>query len=240
MSEAVVGGDGTLEYIVAASKPWHRAMFEDRRRNLPGRWTYVESKRELEEILQISVPRYIFFLHWNWLVPENVVAEHECVCFHMTDLPFGRGGSPLQHLILKGRVETRLTALRMVAEMDAGPVYAKRRLDLDGSAEEIYLRAAAMSWDLVEWIVQVQPQPEPQSGAVTVFHRRTPEDSRLPTASTVPGLYDFIRMLDAPTYPKAFIEYGCFRIEFYGAKMAADGLEARATIQAVGDSSDAQ
>ncbi len=27
--------------------------------------------------------------------------KFECVCFHMTDVPYGRGGSPLQNLIIR-------------------------------------------------------------------------------------------------------------------------------------------
>jgi hypothetical protein len=64
----------------------------------------------------------------------------------MTDVPFGRGGSPLQNLIVRGRRETKLTALRMSREFDAGPVYMKEPLSLEGGAEEIYLGSADLMW----------------------------------------------------------------------------------------------
>ena len=41
----------------------------------------------------------------------------------MTDLPFGRGGSPLQNLIVRGYKETMLSAIKCVGEVDAGPIY---------------------------------------------------------------------------------------------------------------------
>lgn len=71
-------------------------------------------------------PRYIFFPHWSFVVPADLFEAHECVCFHMTDVPYGRGGSPLQSHILDGQTETNLTALRMVEEVDAVPVYTRR------------------------------------------------------------------------------------------------------------------
>ncbi len=37
---------------------------------------------------------------------------------HMTDVPYGRGGSPLQNLIARGHTSTKLTAMRMTAEVD--------------------------------------------------------------------------------------------------------------------------
>lgn len=57
-------------------------------------------------------PRYIFFPHWSWKIPVDIYERFECVIFHMTDLPFGRGGSPLQNLVVRGINETQLTALR--------------------------------------------------------------------------------------------------------------------------------
>ncbi len=56
----------------------------------------------------------------------------------MTDLPYGRGGSPLQNLIQRGHTSTMLTALRCGAGLDTGDVYLKQPLSLHGSAEEIF------------------------------------------------------------------------------------------------------
>ena len=60
--------------------------------------------------------------------------------FHMTDVLYGRGGSPLQNFIIRGHKETKLTAMKCVKELDAGPVYLKEFLSLLGNAEEIYMR----------------------------------------------------------------------------------------------------
>jgi methionyl-tRNA formyltransferase len=175
--------------------------------------------------------RYIFFLHWNWLVHENLWKNYECVCFHMTDVPYGRGGSPLQNLIVRGHKDTKLTALRMVKEMDAGPVYTKRELALEGTAAEIYQRAGELSFDIIRWIIDNQPEPAAQQGESVVFKRRKPEQSALPISGDVTALHDHIRMLDAPTYPLAFIEHGEFIIEFAGAEVQGDELIASVRIR---------
>lgn len=215
-------------YIIASCKEWHRDSFEKNQRELSGNWTYVESQKELKETLEAFNPRYIFFLHWNWVVPREIWSKYECVCFHMTDVPYGRGGSPLQNLIVAGVESTKVTALRMIEEMDAGPVYAKRPMSLDGRAEEIYLRAGELSWDLIRWIVAAQPTPVPQEGEIVYFARRKPEQSAMPTHGDLVAIYDHIRMLDAPTYPLAFIDYGDFRMEFCHARV--DGDEIRADV----------
>ncbi len=125
----------------------------------------------------------------------------------------------MQNLIERGYSDTVLTALQMVEEIDAGPVYAKRPLSLAGRAEEIYRRAGGICWELVDWIVLEQPQPVPQQGEVTHFRRRKPEQSLLPSSGDMRKIYDHIRMLDAPTYPPAFLRHGNFVIEFSHAQL---------------------
>ncbi len=221
------------QYVVAAIKPWNVAAFRRRTPSLPGHWHLIERPEELTVARIESVaPRYIFFPHWSWRVPAEIVARFECVCFHMTDVPYGRGGSPLQNLILRGHKSTMLTALRMVEELDAGPVYLKRPMALDGRAEEIFERVADLVYDLVADIVAGEPGPTPQAGQPIVFRRRTPEESLLPNAESLAALYDFIRMLDAPTYPKAFIDWEGWRFEFDQAQIASpDTLQARVVVR---------
>jgi methionyl-tRNA formyltransferase len=115
----------------------------------------------------------------------------------------------------------------MTGEVDAGPIYAKRPLSLEGSATAIFNRAAPVVCELIQWIVAQEPQPEPQVGTATAFKRRKPEESVLPTALDATGLYDHIRMLDALGYPKAFTEYGDWRLEFDQARLLGDCVEAR-------------
>src|SRR4051812_3973566 len=54
-------------------------------------------------------PRYVFFPHWSWIIKPEIYDSFECVVFHMTDLPFGRGGSPLQNLIVSGVYRTKIS-----------------------------------------------------------------------------------------------------------------------------------
>ena len=51
----------------------------------------------------------------------------------------------------------------MTEDIDEGPVYLKRPLSLEGTAEEIYLRLAGVVADMIEIIVESEPVPRPQS-----------------------------------------------------------------------------
>ncbi|MBK9991776.1 MAG: methionyl-tRNA formyltransferase [Verrucomicrobia bacterium] len=218
-------------YLVVGSKPWNRHVFQTVLRTKPGRWRFISERDELTHArLLADAPHYVFFLHWSWKVPADIVRDFECICFHMTDVPYGRGGSPLQNLIVRGHHETKLTALRMTAELDAGPVYLKRPLSLEGSAEEILMRANTISAAMIEEILQTSSKPTPQSGPVTVFKRRTPAESEVPSLPSVEAMHDFIRMLDAEGYPRAFIELNGFHYEFSRASLRDGRIAADVTI----------
>lgn len=207
-------------YIVLGAKKWNRRIFDEKISNFIGKWVFIDHKDDftLAKIAQHN-PRYIFFLHWSWLVPEDIFESFECVCFHMADVPYGRGGSPLQNLSIRGHHKTKLTALRMVKELDAGPVYFKEDLSLEGNAEEIYIRATYLSAQMIQRIIEEHPQPLPQEGEAVIFKRRKPNESEIPQLSSMQALYDFIRMLDAEDYPHAFLEHAGFRYEFRRAAL---------------------
>jgi len=210
-------------YLVATIKTWNIEQFKQRTPNFAGNWSLITENSELTltNLRKIS-PRYIFFPHWSWLVPEEILNEFECICFHMTDVPYGRGGSPLQNLISRGHQETKLSALKMEKSLDTGPVYMKVPLSLNGSANDIFHDCAKLSFSMMSSIIDLQPIPSPQVGTVVEFQRKKPADSKLPQNAELQTLYNTIRMLDADTYPKAFIDYGNFKFEFNQATLTSE------------------
>jgi len=207
-----------VHYIVAAVGEWNEILFSEFSVHFEGQWSFVSTPDDLLAVVESVIePKYIFFLHWHWIVPPSFVNNYDCVCFHMTDLPYGRGGSPLQNLIINGHKETKLTALKMDEGLDTGPVYLKETLSLDGKAEDIYQRASKLAWKMIEIIIAEKPVPVPQVGSPTLFQRRTPDQSVIPEDVCIDIIYDTIRMLDAPGYPKAYIDYGKYKLEFSDA-----------------------
>jgi methionyl-tRNA formyltransferase len=221
-------------YCVATVRPWNIAQFETMIRHLPGHWHLISEQPGLTlERLQAIKPRAIFFPHWNWKVPDEIVSAFECVAFHAAPLPFGKGGSPVQNMIERGFSQTKLTAFRMNAGFDDGDIYLQRDLSLAGAAHEIFIRMAELTAFMIEEMITQWPTPIPQAGEAVTFRRRKPEQSRLDAGHTLAKLYDHIRMLDAPEYPKAFIEIDGTRIEFGDAAFEEGVLRAAATFRKI-------
>ena len=181
--------------------------------------------------LRRIAPRYVFFPHWSYIIPSSVHENFRCVIFHMTDLPFGRGGSPLQNLIARGIYETQLSAIKCVKTLDGGDIYMKRPLSLWGSAREIFLRAAELVKEMMIEIIRAEPTPYPQQGEAVVFKRRTPPESNIDGLDDLKRVFDYIRMLDAEGYPPAFLETAPLRLEFSRASLSEEEILADVRIR---------
>ena len=217
--------------LVATVKPWNLEHYRSWADATKHESRLIARPEDLTaSALADFSPDYVFLPHWSWRIPAEIHERFECVAFHMTDLPFGRGGSPLQNLIVRGITATQLSAFRVSEALDAGPVYLKRPLTLDGSAREIYERAAALAFSMIDEIVATRPHPVAQEGRVVTFARRTPADSEIPVGLDPERLYDFIRMLDAETYPPAFLVRDGLRYEFTNASLREGRVVATVTV----------
>jgi methionyl-tRNA formyltransferase len=220
--------------VIATTKAWNivRARTWRAARKSLFNVTIITKPEDLRyERLKKINPDYVFFPHWSWIIPEDIYRNFACVVFHMTDVPFGRGGSPLQNLLVRGIRKTKISAIRVTRVIDAGPIYCKLPLSLNGSAQEIYERASRAIFEtMIPDIIEHDPMPVAQRGVATVFKRRCPAQSRIPGASTLEQAYDYIRMMDAEGYPRAFIESQSLRFEFSKAVRNHGSITAVVTI----------
>lgn len=210
--------------VIATLKKWNIKNFyklQDSCKNYKLHLITQPQDLTLQNLHKIN-PKYIFFPHWSEKIESEIYKNFSCVVFHMSDLPYGRGGSPLQNLIIMGIKHTKISALKVNDILDGGDIYLKSKLDISkGSAKEIYKKASKIIFfHMIPYILKNNPKPKKQVGDVEIFKRRKREESNILTINNknLDSIYDFIRMLDAPTYPRAFIELGNFKIEFYKAK----------------------
>ena len=73
-----------------------------------------------------------------------------------------------------------------------------------------------------------KPVAVPQTGEVTSFVRRKPEQSEIPDGLTQRQLYDYIRMLDGEGYPTAFKRYDGGKVYYKNARFEDNQVIAEA------------
>lgn len=216
-------------YLVATIHEWNIKRFHAVLKKQPGNWHLITEANDLTiDFVESFNPKYIFFPHWSWIVKSEIVNKYDCICFHATDLPFGRGGSPIQNLIIRGYQDTVISALKMTNELDAGPIFLKKPLSLQGRAQEIFENASVIIEKMIIELINSNIHPVEQNGEIVVFQRRT--DNEIPKIGEMKNLYNHIRMLDANGYPHAYIQHGDFLIKFSEAIQEDEKISAKVVI----------
>lgn len=209
-----------MNILIVSGKAWHRNYISEIEKETGTNVVFLEHQEDISyEFIKKYNPQYIFFPHWSYLIPPEIHDNFKCIVFHMTDVPFGKGGSPLQNLISRGIYQTKLSALSCEKNLDSGDVYLKKDLSLYGGAEEIFIRAADLIKKMIIEIIKNEIFPIPQSGKSVVFKRRIKDESNIDNIADLNKVYDYIRMLDAEGYPKAFLNTKHLNLEFERAAL---------------------
>ena len=208
------------KYVLLSNKDWHSSLFEKLKSYFYNdEWVLInEEKNFNEKFLMKFMPTKIFIPHWSNLITKAIYENFDCILFHMTDLPYGRGGSPLQNLIVEGHKSTKISALKVSKGIDEGPIYLKRDLSLHGTAKDIFLRSSDIIYEMIISIINNSLIPIEQQGKPTLFKRRKPEQGDISKLNDLSRIYDYIRMLDCEGYPNAFIKFNKIKVEFKNVK----------------------
>ena len=96
--------------LVVTIKQWNLDYYYKIKKKYSNNYDFflISNKKDFnhENVKKIN-PKYIFFPHWSWIIPKDIFNNFQCIVFHMTDLPFGRGGSPLQNPISRKIYKTK-------------------------------------------------------------------------------------------------------------------------------------
>ena len=217
-----------MNYIIITKKIWNKKNFETISKNIK-----VLNKINLIKIKKIN-PKIIFFIHWSKYIKKNIYKKYLCIQFHASDLPKGKGGSPIQNQILLGIKKTKLTAFKIDEKLDSGLVCLKSNLNLNGRAVDIYKNIEKTSIKMIKMIIGMKKiKFLKQNGNATFFKRRKKYQSKFKfnKFKSINKLYDFLRMLDAPSYPHAYTDIENFRITFNNIKKTKKLIQANAIIK---------
>ena len=186
-------------YLLAAKdNSWSNALNEKLNILLKNyNFDRVCTRKELNQYLKLNNPKKIFFFHWSYIVSFDIYDSYECIVFHTANLSDFRGGSPLQNQIIKNITHSQVNALKMVSEIDAGPIYCKKSITLQGTIYDIWHTITATAFLLIKEIIE-NPNLKPieQEGNVAFYNRL--KKNNIPFESDdLNAIYRFIQMLDA-------------------------------------------
>ncbi len=203
-----------MVYLFCAYRDWALKLFQKLKKKYPDMYLLSSPKKLTINYLKRKKPEIIFFPDWSWIIPNEIISNYKCICFHESNLPKFRGGSPIQNQIIRGVTKTKTTAFIMNEKIDAGDIILQKNLSLEGSIQEIFSRMSENDYSFILKIINGKYKRRKQSGKPTTYSRRKPKESELKSLNhSVNYLYNFIRMLEDP-YPNAFIRIGKQKLIF--------------------------
>lgn len=154
-----------------------------------------------------------FYLGCIKITPPGVLGRnHRNLVVHASDLPRGRGFSPLTWQIIGGIDDIPVCLLEAVDEVDAGNVVYRERIGYQGHEliEEMREMLGRRQIDLcLRFLAEPFPPPgEPQTGEISKFERRRPADSELDPHRTIAEQFNLLRTVDNDRYPAFFGLHG--------------------------------
>jgi methionyl-tRNA formyltransferase len=160
---------------------------------------------------QLKPGDFCFLLGCGQIVPQSMLARYRnSLVVHESDLPNGKGWSPLTWQILEGKNRIPVTLLEAAEKVDSGAIYAQDWLTFDGSEligemrEAVARAALGLCIRFVESYPRILKQARKQDGVESFLPRRAPADSRLDAARNLETQFDLLRVVDNERYPAFF------------------------------------
>lgn len=156
-----------------------------------------------------------FYLSYGRIVGTALRALHgNNLVVHESDLPAGRGWSPLTWQVLKGAQNIVVTLLEAADMVDTGMIYGQTAIQLQGNelVDDLRRQQAAATFNLCAEFVAGYPgvlqQAREQRGTPSYFPRRTPVDSRIDFDLPLRDQFNLLRVCDNTRYPAWFEHAG--------------------------------
>ncbi|MBF0106993.1 MAG: methionyl-tRNA formyltransferase [Deltaproteobacteria bacterium] len=187
------------------------------------------------ETIKQTAPDFIIAAAYGKILPQTVLnsATIEALNVHGSILPHYRGAAPINYALMDGRPETGCSIMRMVKEMDAGPVYLikKTPIEISDNAVSLSLKLAHIGADaLIEamrLISQDKLKPKEQDHTNATFAPKLARDlSCINWQDSSQKIFNLVRAL--VPWPVAATQLDGRQIKIY----ATEVLNTRAGAQA--------
>ena len=159
----------------------------------------------------ITAADFCFCLSFSNLVPFKIRRQFKhTLVVHESDLPAGKGWSPLSWQILEGKSRIPITLFEAAEQIDSGQIYAQYWVDLEGHEliDELRAKQASATREICQWFIDHYPESlsgaRAQKGKESFYMRRDSEDSKLDPYKTIAEQFNLLRVVDNDRYPAFF------------------------------------
>ena len=131
---------------------------------------------------------------------------------HPSDLPKGKGFSPIAWEILNGANFLTFTLFEADEKVDNGNIYKKVKIELKGTelSKEIKALQAKTTYSMILEYIKNYPVVDSyqQVGESTYYKRRYSSNSEIDLNKTIHEQFNLFRIVDNELYPAFFLHQG--------------------------------
>jgi UDP-2,4-diacetamido-2,4,6-trideoxy-beta-L-altropyranose hydrolase len=157
---------------------------------------------------------FCFYLSCGQIVPARILAQfkHNLVV-HESDLPKGKGWSPLTWQIIEGKNKIPVTLFEAAEKVDSGVIYAQDWMEFHGHEliDELREIQAKATIKLCKRFIDDYPHilgdAREQVGESDYYPRRVPKDSLINPDKSISELFTLLRVADFDRYPIFFNKF---------------------------------
>jgi len=152
----------------------------------------------------------VFILSYHKIIEAQHLQQHKHnIVIHASDLPMGKGWSPLFWQILEGKNDIPFSMFEVSSEVDAGDIYMQKILHLNGYElhDEIRDKQANFTIEMcLEYLRDYQEykNPKKQSANESFYPKRSSKDSQLDINKTIKEQFNLLRITSNEEYPAFF------------------------------------
>jgi methionyl-tRNA formyltransferase len=154
--------------------------------------------RQPERVAELGDPGVdvVVAAAYGALIPRELLDRAVWLNVHPSLLPRWRGAAPVERAIMAGDEETGVSIIRLVEELDAGPIGAVAQFPIgpDDDAGVVFKRAVDLGSELVDSVLALQ-RFTPQAGEATYAEKIGPADRELDWSRPPEELHNRIRAL---------------------------------------------
>ena len=154
--------------------------------------------RQPERVAELGDPGVdvVVAAAYGALIPRDLLDRAVWLNVHPSHLPRWRGAAPVERAIMAGDEITGVSIIRLVEELDAGPVGAVADFPIgpDDDAGVVFERAADLGSELLDGVLALQ-RFTPQEGEATYAEKISPADRELDWSRPPEELHNRIRAL---------------------------------------------
>ena len=151
-----------------------------------------------------------FLVGYSQIIPRDFIKQNRFYVIHESDLPAGRGWSPVSWQVLDRKNEIVVSLMHVDEKVDSGNIVLQEKMVLQGHEllDEIRLVQITVTMRLISQFLKKlnsgNLKERPQVGVPSYYPKRTRASSEIDPSKSIADSFDLLRIVDNERYPAFF------------------------------------